>query len=372
MKVVVYQPYVKERGGMEKVILEYAKRSEHDVEVLTLAYGPDSTFDGFENIEVKKVGDFDSPDSFVEQALNFGIKAAFRKIDLEEYDVLLVSEAGFGSPITIRNREIPTIAYVHTPLRATLPEFKDTYREGFPSILRPFYPLMTFSYSLLERVGWRNFDKVIANSQLTRERIVSKGLKREEEIEIINPGVDTEVKGSESYDNYFFYPSRFEPYKRQHLAIEAFEEAGLEDFELVLAGSSADPEYLEEMKEKAGENVRIETDVSGDRWRKLYANCYSVLFLAEKEDWGIVPLEAGSYEKPVIAVNEGGSAETVEDGETGFLVEADTDQIAEKMSYLAENPEEVEEMGKKGRKQIQKYSWDSFADKLDEKVNDLD
>ncbi|MFB6209258.1 MAG: glycosyltransferase family 4 protein [Candidatus Nanohaloarchaea archaeon] len=371
MKIAIYQPYLKERGGMEKVVLEYAKNSEHKIEILTMNYDREGTFDEFEEAEVREIGNYGSPGSFLEQAINFGIRPLFRKVGLEDYDVLVVSEAGFGSPITVRNDELPIIAYVHTPLRAALPKFRQRYRQEFALPLRPFFPMFILGYNILERLGWSNFEKVIANSELTKNRMDSKGLRRKEEVEVINPGVEVEGKSSSNYEKYFFYPSRFEPYKRQEMAIEAFKQAELEDFELVLAGASADENYVEELRVMAGENVRIEVDVPGDKWEELYSDSYSVLFCAEKEDWGIIPLEAGSFGKPVVAVDEGSTSETVEDNETGFLVEANASEIAEKMERLAKNPEQVREIGEKGREHSQEYSWEKFAARLDEEIEDM-
>lgn len=79
-------------------------------------------------------------------------------------------------------------------------------------------------------------------------------------------------------------------------------------------------------------------------------------------------VEAGSYGKPVISVNEGGPKESVKDGETGFLVGPTPEAFAEKMRYLVNNPEKVEEMGKKAREESKKYSWENFVEKLDKIV----
>ena len=370
MKVALYQPYIKERGGMEKVTAEIARRLDHDVTILTFAYDSENTFDSYEDMEVVEIDDFGAPDNFVEQAFNFGIKPLSRKIDTSDYDLLLISEAGLGSPITFRNHNLPVLGYTHTLLRAALPEFKETYREGFPAPLRLFYPLMVFGFNFLEKLTWRHYDFMFTNSELTKDRIRSKGLMGEDEMEVLNPGVDTEAENGE-YENYFLYPSRFERYKRQDLAIKAFEEADLEDFELVLAGTNADPEYVEELREMAGENVRIETDVPDERWGSLNRNARAVVFLPENEDFGLVPIEAGTYSKPVIAVDEGTVRETVIDGETGFLVGAEEEQIAEKMKYFAEREDKAREMGKNNRGNAGNYSWEGFIERLDSKIEEM-
>jgi glycosyltransferase involved in cell wall biosynthesis len=69
--------------------------------------------------------------------------------------------------------------------------------------------------------------------------------------------------------------------------------------------------------------------------------------------------------KPVIAVNEGGFRETVIDGRTGFLVDSPT-QMAEKMSFIAEHSSITKQMGKEGRKRVERnYSWVRFFESFD-------
>jgi alpha-1,3/alpha-1,6-mannosyltransferase len=89
------------------------------------------------------------------------------------------------------------------------------------------------------------------------------------------------------------------------------------------------------------------------------------------EDWGITPIEAGSYEKPVISVNEGGPTESIVDGETGYLVDPTPEAFADAMEELAENPEKAREMGEKGREESKKYTWDRFVDGFDKQVNQV-
>ena len=370
MQHLIYHPWLKGRGGAEKVVLEYAKKSEHNVTIATLFYDKEATFEGFKDVDIEVIGSNKKPSSFVDKGVRFGIGAMLRKLPLEEYDALIVSEAGIGSLITLRNHDLPVLAYVHTPLRPALPEFKEQYRQEKHVAVRPLYDFGINVYNILEDVGWGYINKVVANSQLTKERIRDKGLRLENEVEVVNPGADkVEEKGE--YDKYFFYPSRFREYKRQDLAIQAFNKADLDDFKLILAGSGQEGPYLEKLREMAGENVEIRTDVPDKEWNELYQNAYSVLFLAEKEDWGIVPLEAGMHRKPVISVNEGSPKETVKDGETGFLVDADASKIAEKMRLLANDKDRTVEMGEKGREEAEKYSWQNFANKLDEKVMEM-
>ena len=362
MDIALYHPWLKEKGGAEKVVLEIAERSKHDITIYTLFYDKEKCFKQFQNLEVVELRGRE-PEGYVRKGLEFALGSVLAEIP-SDHDKLLVSEAGMGSLVTLRN-DIEAYCYCHTPFRVFLPEFSETYKKEITPVLRPFFGIMKKTYDFFEKKAWNSFEKVIANSKTTKKRIIEKGLASE--VEVVHPGADIDNNG-ESYEKYFLYPSRFRRYKRQDLAVEAFKQADLEDFKLVLAGSAQEEDYVEELRDKATENIEIKTDVPGDEWEALYANCYSVLFLAENEDWGIIPVEAGSYSKPVIAVDEGGPSESVIDGETGYLVEASPEKIAEKMEELASDSGKVEEMGKKGREQSKKYSWANFAEKIDEVV----
>lgn len=361
MKVAIFHPYLKEKGGAEKVVLETAKGLDAETRVFTLNYESEDTFQEFQEINITEIFGLD-PKGFVRKGLTFTLGSLLSKIDWD-YDKLIVSETGLSSFITFRNKN--AICYCHTPLRIFIPEFADTYKEELPGIIRPFYGFMKSVFNRLEKHFWKNYHGVIANSETTKKRIISKDLV--EEVSVINPGakIDRE-KGS--YEKYFFYPSRFRQYKRQDFAIKAFQKANPKGFKLILAGSGQDPEYIEELKEMADEKVEIKTDVPDEAWQKLYQNCYTVLFCAENEDWGIIPIEAGSYSKPVISVNEGGPTESIIDGETGFLVDNE-EKMAEKIRQLAENPDKVRDIGGKAREHSKKYSWSNFVRQLSEKLD---
>jgi alpha-1,3/alpha-1,6-mannosyltransferase len=86
------------------------------------------------------------------------------------------------------------------------------------------------------------------------------------------------------------------------------------------------------------------------------------------EDYGLVPLEAMASYKPVIAVNEGGMKETIENGKTGFLVES-IEEMGNAMKEIAENPALAQEFGKNGRKRVvDYYSWRRFFREFDKEL----
>lgn len=374
MRVALYHPWLKSRGGIEKLILEYAQRSEHEVTVFTLYYAEPDTFEGFVDVDVQVVGDNKPPQGFMDKVMRFGMGTIYTELPLDDYARLIVSEAGLGCLVTLKNHNLPTLCYCHTPLRAALPDFKGTYRDEVNPLLRPVVSMLTFKYNLLESKAWKHFDRVVANSENTRERVHDKGLAAQEEVRVIHPGVDLEDFEQGDFDHYFLYPSRFRRYKRQDLAIKAFHEVsgGLPDeFTLVLAGSAQEEDYIEELQDMASDRVEFRFDVDDEEWRELYQDAYAVLFLAENEDWGIVPIEAAAAGKPVIAADEGGARESVIGDETGYLVPADPAIVGKRMLHLARNEDVAHSMGEAGRRHAQQYTWDAFADKLDAEVESL-
>jgi glycosyltransferase involved in cell wall biosynthesis len=97
---------------------------------------------------------------------------------------------------------------------------------------------------------------------------------------------------------------RLVPYKRTDLLIAACQKL---DRKLVIVGNG--PE-MERLKKLAGKNVEFVGEATDQQLRDIYARCRALLFAAD-EDFGMVPLEAQSYGRPVIAYGKGGSLETV-------------------------------------------------------------
>src|SRR5258707_10206809 len=67
---------------------------------------------------------------------------------------------------------------------------------------------------------------------------------------------------------------------------------------------------MERLKKRSGKNVEFLGEVDDCQLGNVYAQCRALLFAAD-EDFGMVPLEAQSYGRPVIAFGKGGSLETV-------------------------------------------------------------
>lgn len=85
---------------------------------------------------------------------------------------------------------------------------------------------------------------------------------------------------------------------------------------------------------------------------------------SDVEGFGLVFLEAGACEKPVIGGRSGGVAEAVVHGETGFLVDpVDPDDIARHIAQLLSDAPLAIRLGKQGRHRVlTQFTWSRVGD----------
>ncbi len=84
----------------------------------------------------------------------------------------------------------------------------------------------------------------------------------------------------------------------------------------------------------------------------------------EAEGLGLVFLEAAACGLPVLAGDSGGSAETVDQGRTGFVVRSVGD-IVEALEMLLGDPDRARAMGAEGRERVLRdFTWERTAGRL--------
>jgi glycosyltransferase involved in cell wall biosynthesis len=173
--------------------------------------------------------------------------------------------------------------------------------------------------------------------------------------------VDTEFytpgEGERDDEPYAFAISRFIPYKRTDLAIEAAARARLP---IVVAGSGPLEGELRATAERVGANARFEIQPSDERLRELYRGA-SVLVFPALEDLGMIPVEAQACGTPVVGLDEGGTRDTVIHGTTGLRVKEQTvEAFAEAIEAVVANPPDRAEC----RKHAESFSRSRFIERV--------
>jgi glycosyltransferase involved in cell wall biosynthesis len=171
--------------------------------------------------------------------------------------------------------------------------------------------------------------------------------------------------------DYFFFPSRFSPSKRQNLVIEALALTRL-PVRIRFAGTADDPAYGQQLRQlaaDAGVEPRIDWlgFISEAEKRKNYAECVGVIFPPLDEDYGYVTLEAMLSAKPVITCQDaGGPLEFVLPNNTGVVVRASARALAAAMDQLWQERGLAADLGRRGRKLYRdlNFSWGEVVNRL--------
>jgi glycosyltransferase involved in cell wall biosynthesis len=368
MKLILLQPYLNLRGGVERVILKVAQH--YNASIYVLEYEKAATFPEFGDLDVQVIGR-DVPLSArlpyrASQGYRYGYNFYNMRVK-EDYDVL---NPHISPSEWIRHRNERVLWYCHTPPREVY-DLYETRMQNRSYKQKLVYAALVGTYKLMARGITKNIEEIATNSENTNSRI-RKYYGRT--AKVIYPGVDTKDFHNAGDMKYFLYPSRIVVNKRQDYVINAFSQFAKKSkrggYRLIIAGTlSKDPEhikYFEKLKAMAkGLNVQFRTNVDDVELKKLYSGSTAVLFAAINEDYGFIPVEAMASSKPVISVNEGGPRETVTSQKTGFLVGSPS-EMAERMAELALDNGLAERMGRAGRRIAEKkYSWRAFFDRLD-------
>jgi glycosyltransferase involved in cell wall biosynthesis len=243
---------------------------------------------------------------------------AVESLDLTGYDLVISFDASCIKGVLV-DQQATHICYCHTPMRYVWDLYR-TFEAQVPAIGRWTFALTANKLRLWDFVAAQRVNSFIANSQYIRNRI-HHYYRRDSEV--IYPPVDTQ-RGyiATTNDDYYFSVGRLTHTKRLELLIEACNRL---ERRLVIAGSGREEARL---KAIAGKTIEFVGRVSDQGLDHLYAHCRALLFAAE-EDFGIVPVEAQAYGRPVIAFGSGGVMESVKSEITGvFFPRQTADSVA--------------------------------------------
>jgi len=230
---------------------------------------------------------------------------ALEEFNLDDYDLVISSESGAAKGVLTRPRACH-ICYCHTPMRYIWDMYHQ-YRAkpGMGGVARLVFSLSAHYMRLWDYAAAARVDYFVANSQNVAGRI---GKHYRRKATVINPPVDV-CAGyiSPEVDDYYLTVGQLVDYKRVDLAIEACNRLRRP---LRVIGEG---EEFERLRTLAGPTVKFLGHLPDQELRENYARCRALLFPGE-EDFGIVPVEAQSFGRPVIAFGRGGALETVVGG----------------------------------------------------------
>ena len=283
----------------------------------------------------------------------------------DDFDVVVSISSRYAHHI-ITKPKTKHICYMNSPGRMFWESHSYFGEESF-GILKPLKAFARFllSYPLnlirvLDQIAADRPDYFIANSAYTQKKIKKYYRKNSE---VIYPPVDV-LKLEPHFNNfekgnYFVVVSRLVSWKRIDIAIMACKKLGIN---LKIIGEG--PDYRR-LKQLSDEHIEFLGYISEEKKFQILSKCAGLIH-TQKEDFGIVPIEAMALGKPVIAFKAGGVMDTVVEDKTGIMFDEQTP--ASLISAL----EDFEEIGfdkNDCRRQAMQFDTTAFVKKIKDVIN---
>lgn len=353
MRVAIAQEWIIKRGGSERCV-EAMRSAFPSATVLTTLLEPDA-------VPLLR----DAHTSFLQRIPGASLHhewflplmpLAWKTMGVPDADLVISSSHACAKAVRVPEG-VPHLCYCHTPMRYAW-DF-ESERKRFPLPIRPLARQGMRAFRAWDRRSAAGVTEFVANSSAVAERIFRCYGRS---AEVIHPPVRTDyfTPGGERGDD-FLYVGRLVSYKRADLVVDAF--SGL-PYRLRVVGEG----HLEKtLRARAGSNVTFLGEVTDEQLRELYRSARALVFPAN-EDFGIVMAEAQACGTPVISLREGGAADIVMSGTTGWLIEEarieDVKQAVQRAAHEAFDPAVI-------RSHAERFSQDRFVTEIREAARRL-
>ena len=302
----------------------------------------------------------------------FDAWVAGKLFDLQ-HDLFIGYEmASLESFLICKQKSVPCVldlATVHWTLQRKI--FDEESALGFP--------IVEIEPSLLkeiERVKEQELllaDYVLAPSNHVVKSLIHAGIN-EQKILQIPYGVDVSLfKPKPKYKKNgcftVLYTGSITGGKGIRYLLEVFKQLKLLNAELVLIGGMANGGKILSRYKEVFKYIPF---LHHDDLVHYYQNADILVLPSLIEGFSQVVLEAMACGTPVIVSDHSGSNDAVRDGMDGFVVPIrELGALRERISYLYEHRQKLEEMGLNARKQAEKYSWEIYRERVRQMVTKI-
>jgi glycosyltransferase involved in cell wall biosynthesis len=368
-------------GGVERRILETAKRLKNNVE-MTVYSGTKAGFTKAVDVDGARIVPCHSTDTVFpldNWVFNRTLAGMAGEITADVYEAHAASGNGFLKALKKRKANVPFIQTVHGVLADEYLQAKQT---GGLSFRERTANLFMWQLSRVESNAARNADLVVTVSNYSKRRIVELYHVDEGRIRVVPNGVDPEKfkpaavsddlkeKYSLGGRQVVLFVGNLIPRKGVGYLVEAAKTVLKEkpDSVFVIVGKGPLKNQLTATLQRLNlsSNFLFLSDVTDEQLPTLY-NCADVFAMPSiQEGQGIALLEAEASAKPVVAFDVSGVKEAVADRKSGLLIErGNSERLSEAIVKLLADQMLREQMGAAGREFVlQNFTWDMCAQKM--------
>jgi glycosyltransferase involved in cell wall biosynthesis len=300
MKIAIIHPFFLAIGGGEKLASVVASiYPDADIKCLLHSHEVVSDILKGRNITAMGINRFPLKYKWYRYGLPI-YPIAVENIDLRNYDLIITSDSSIMKGVLV-NQDATHVCYCHSPMRCLWDLYQE-YCENMNFITRPIFKLGSHYVRQFDFQAAQRVDRFAANSAYIQQRI-QKYYGRSSTV-LYGPVETSNGYIAKNHDDYYLSVGRLVYQKRIDLLIQA---CNVLKRRLIIAGTGREMPYLRSI---SGPTIKFIGYIPDNKLPKLYAECRALLFAAD-EDLGLVPIEAQSCGRPVVAYEHGGALETV-------------------------------------------------------------
>ena len=313
LKVAIVHDYLRTFGGGERVLLSLHKIWPNaKIYVASADYKRMGSFgEVFRGLNIQTSWVQKIP-PFVKKPLLYRplLPLIWPSIDVGNVDVVISSSGGnIAKGVRVTEGAIH-ICYCHTPPRYLYGYKTETNFSKIP-VISVLADLVLHYLLKFDQKTNKGVDYFIANSQNVKSRI--KKFYKRDSLVVYPPCFVPKRLAKPKEGLYYLVVSRLVRYKNVDLVIKTFNKLGLP---LKIVGTGRDRERLQKI---AKDNIELVGEASEEKLYNYFKYCKALIVTTEEEDFGITPVEAQGFGRPVIAYYSGGLRESVIEGETGIF-----------------------------------------------------
>ena len=233
-----------------------------------------------------------------------------------------------------------------------------------------------------------NVEKVIANSEYTKNLAINNGVSKEKVI-VINPGVDPaqelNKKSLEKVESLLktksprlITVSRFDKRKNHEKIVMALRNLKqiYPDIVYICIGYGDEEENIKDLVKELdlGSQVMFFKDISSDLKNSLIAKSDifvmpSIIHKTSVEGFGIAYVEAAQYGVPSLGGKDGGASDAIDHDKTGLICDGNNlDEIYSSLNSMIEN-KKYHLFGKNAKEYVSKFQWEKIVEEYKKILN---